>query len=530
MLTEEALILLATLVASGLLALGVLELAWPSAPRRPERRVRVTSPARLPVVPVGEPLAIPDDERPIIAAEPVPFVEPSPVMEPVAEPLAAVEVDAPPVEPPAPAPALLEPEPLIVPEPVVEPPTPRRAAGAPRPPRARTLRRTRPPADAVPVDAVASTPAASSARDAIAESVLPRPRVLPLDTCLAMYNEGRFGEVVSLGSAALEVHARLAAGSTRPDEEASALFDLVGMSKQELGDMAGARTAFRGAIRVAPTAMRPTYVEHLVKLVGRLLDREGEPSDVDTEAEYVRELRASGAALDDALVALPADESLAGVHGAVREALSSACERLATRVAAGAGGVHARASVLEALGDDAMPAPWRERVREQLAAASSAEIGQLTAQAIRSVQDGKDGDALAALEHAEQLAAALPPGAVTDERREEFDRRLWWGYTKVGVRRVEIENYEGAIDPLFRAFHLGGLDQERLAETRGVLVRALDGLVETRAPAIQQLAAEDASAARHEIAKLSALLRAATERGLTTEELGEAFAKVAALG
>jgi hypothetical protein len=489
----------------------------------------VTSPPRFPMLPVSEPLTIADDTRPIIAAEPVPFVEPSPAVEPVVEPLASAELDAPAGEPPAPAPAFVDPEPVIAP--VVEPPTPRRAAGAPRAPRApRTLRRTRPAADAVPVDAIASTPAASSARDVMAAADLPRPRVLPLDTCLSMYKEGRFAEVVSLGSAALEVHARLAAGSTRPDDEASALFDLVGMSKQELGDMAGARTAFRGAIRAAPPAMRPTYVEHLVKLVRGLLDRGGEPTDVDTEAEHVRELRASAAALDDALGALPPDESLAAVHGAVREVLSSACERLAARVAAGEGGEHARAIVLEALGDDALPASWRERVREELAAASSAEIGQLTAQAIRSVQDGKDGDALAALEHAEQLAAALPPGAVTDERREEFDRRLWWGYTKVGARRVEIENYEGAIDPLFRAVHLGGLDHERLAETRGVLVRALDGLVETRAPAIQQLAAEDASAARHEIAKLSALLRAATERGLTTEELGETFAKVAALG
>jgi len=539
MLTEEALILLATLVASGLLALGVLELAWPSAPRRPERRVRVTSPARFPVLPVSEPLAIPDDERPIIAAEPVPFVEPSPVVEPAAEPivepLASVEPAAPAVEPPAPAPALADPEPVIVPEPVAEPLATRRANGTPRAPRASrtpTPRRAsaRPRADAAPVDPVASTPGAPGIREVMAQAEPPRPRVLPVDTCLAMYNERRFAEVVSLGSAALEVHARLAAGSTRSDDDAAALFDLVGLSKQELGDGAGARAAFHGAIRAATPAMRATYVEHLVKLVGGLLDGVGEPADVETEAERVRELRASAAALDDALAALPAAETVVPVHGAVREALSSACERLAALVAAGEGGEHARAILLEAVADDAMPAPWRERVREQLAAASSAEIGQLTAQAIRSVQDGKDGDALAALEHAEQLAAALPPGAVTDERREEFDRRLWWGYTKVGVRRVEIENYEGAIDPLFRAFHLGGVDQERLAETRGVLVRALDGLVETRAPAIQQLAAEDASAARHEIAKLSALLRAATERGLTTEELGEAFAKVAALG
>jgi hypothetical protein len=214
----------------------------------------------------------------------------------------------------------------------------------------------------------------------------------------------------------------------------------------------------------------------------------------------------------------------------VRDALSSACERLVTRVAAGEGTPETRGIVMEILGDDVMPTVWREHMREQLAAASSAEIGQLTAQAIRNVQDGKDGDALEALERAERLAAALPPGAVTDERREEFDRRLWWGYTKVGLRRVETENFEGAVEPLFHAIHLGGIDEERLAETRGVLVRALEGVVDTRGPAIQRLAVEDPSAAKEEIARLSELLRSASDRGLTAEHLGEAFAKVAQLG
>jgi len=60
-------------------------------------------------------------------------------------------------------------------------------------------------------------------------------------------------------------------------------------------------------------------------------------------------------------------------------------------------------------------------------------------------------------------------------------------------------------------------------------VRALDGVVDTRWPAIQQLAAEDLDAARAEMEKLSALLRNATQRGLGAEELGDAFAKVTQL-
>lgn len=366
-------------------------------------------------------------------------------------------------------------------------------------------------------------------RDVSPEPEPPRPQVLPIDTCRAMYRDGRFAEVVSLGSAALEVHARLAAVSDRP-HEAAALLDLVGLSKQELGDRDGARAAFHAAILDAEAAVRPTYVRRLVTLAGQLVARAGEPADGEADAARVRALRGCAVALEDALGAEPGDEGVLAAQAAVRDALSPVCERLVARVVSGESDDRERALVLEVLADEAMPAAWRDRLREQLAAASSAEIGQLTAHAIRSVQDGRDGEALEALERAERLAAALPSDAVADERREEFERRLWWGYTKVGMRRVEVGNFDGALEPLFRALRLGGIDEERLGETRSALVRALDGVVDTRWPAIQQLGAADAGAARVEIEKLSALLRTSTERGLTSEELGDTFAKVTHLG
>ena len=52
MLTGEALILLATLAASGLLVLGVVELVWPSTPRRPARHARIAPPPRFDAAPV----------------------------------------------------------------------------------------------------------------------------------------------------------------------------------------------------------------------------------------------------------------------------------------------------------------------------------------------------------------------------------------------------------------------------------------------------------------------------------------------
>ena len=57
---------------------------------------------------------------------------------------------------------------------------------------------------------------------------------------------------------------------------------------------------------------------------------------------------------------------------------------------------------------------------------------------------------------------------MSEDRREEFERRLWWGYTKVGLRRIETGNFESALEPLFRALRLGGIDEERLTNIRVV--------------------------------------------------------------
>jgi hypothetical protein len=502
MLTEEALILLATLGASGLLVLGAVELAWPSTPRRPARRARVAPPAFY--------------EPPVIAPRAV--VEPPPVVEAVE----VVVADAPAIEPPPP------PAPTVV-----VPPPPLRRAG--RPGRAaRDWRRGSSPVPPVPaVDLDPPSPVMSEIAASVigepapvADAPEPRPQVLPIDTCLAMYQDGRFSEVVSLGSAALEVHARMAVVSDRT-HEAAALLDLVGLSKLALGDRDGARTAFCAAIRDAELSARSTSIEHLVALVQSVASSAGDATDGETDAVRLRELRACLVALEDALAAAPGDEGLVTAQATVRDALSPACERLVARVVSGEGDDQARDLVVETLADDAMPVAWRERLREQLAAASSAEIGHLTAQAIRSVQDGKDGEALEALERAERLAASLPIGAVADERREEFERRLWWGYTKVGMRRIEIRSFDGAVEPLFHALQLGGIDEERLGETRLALVRALDGVVDARAPAIQQLGGDTA---RIEIEKLTALVRSAIARGLGEDDLGEVLAKVTHLG
>ncbi|HET7342497.1 MAG TPA: hypothetical protein VFL90_13630, partial [Methylomirabilota bacterium] len=68
---------------------------------------------------------------------------------------------------------------------------------------------------------------------------------------------------------------------------------------------------------------------------------------------------------------------------------------------------------------------------------------------------------------------------------------------------------------------------ERRQETVALLVRALDGMVDTRALAIRELAdAGDREAAVVQCDKLWTRLRAATEQGLTRADVAGVLAKV----
>src|SRR6185503_7845871 len=163
------------------------------------------------------------------------------------------------------------------------------------------------------------------------------------------------------------------------------------------------------------------------------------------------------------------------------------------------------------------PAALAETFKDLFSGTFSGEIGQLTAQAIRSMQEARESDALASLQRAE----ALPPS-----RREEVDRRLWWGYNKLGAWRVEAGQHESALEPLFHALTYD-VGPARRQETVALLARALDGVTDDRALTVRELAdAGDREAALVQCDKLWALLRSAAEMGVGQTELASTFAKV----
>jgi tetratricopeptide (TPR) repeat protein len=191
----------------------------------------------------------------------------------------------------------------------------------------------------------------------------------------------------------------------------------------------------------------------------------------------------------------------------------------------------ARRLLREALDDPRLPSAWVGDFQALLSGTFGGEIGQLTAQAIRSMQEERESEALGALQRAEELLATISAEALPPKRREEVDQRLWWGYTRLGMRRVEAGEYEEALDPLVHALRFADIGPDRQAETRAALVRALEGVAELRALGIRQLNDDgnrDEAVLRTEA--LRELLRSCMVLGVSEEELSVAFAKARRLG
>ena len=501
MLSEEALVLVAAVGACALLILGILELVWPSRPRHPVRRLEPAPPAAKPA-----PVAAPKAVLPAAPSAPLTRVRRSKVS-PHARSHAG-QADRVEERPSLPAPV----------PPPLPPARPAPAAGGPAP---------TPPAPApgapveapeVPVPWRKPPPASAPAPTGPIDPLL-------LERCSALYQERHYDEVVSTGEEAL-ARLRDTPRSTPEAHAAAALWSVVGLAKQAFGDHAGAGVALDAALRIAPAEERVTYTQHIADLAlsaaQTALARAGN-HDADNR---VAEFRSALAWAERGLSAVPSDARLRGRHQTARAELWPAYEQSVHKLLRRQEFGEARRLLREALEDPEIPAARVAPFEELLSGTFAGEIGQLTAQAIRNMQGARESEALAALRRAEELLGSVPDEALPPKRREELDQRLLWGYTQLGVRRVEAGDHEAALDPLVRALKLAGIGPDRQAETRAALVRALEGVADVRALSIRELNDEgDRDGAVLRTQTLRELLRSCMELGLTAADLSIASAR-----
>jgi tetratricopeptide (TPR) repeat protein len=465
-LTEEALIFLGALTAIGLAVLGTLELVWPSRRNRSPRQIAAPTVAPLSV----EPASTASTRR-------------------------------------------------------WRSSHPRHAAGA----TPRYLKRTQ-PVEPSP----ATTPVALSVDAIVLPSVEPAPAVesapavASVDRCAELYQARRYADAAAIATGALAIEAPAAA---RPADshEAAALWSLLGLAQRAMGDHAAARAALETAIETAPADERATYeaqlarvalgVAHeLVVAAGTHVAPESERRVTDLRDALVWLERAQAVAPDDAELRELATTAELRLWPAYEQVVMALVQRQEFRAA--------RRVLHEALEDPRVPSARAETFRELFSGTFGGEIGQLTAQAIRSMQEARETEALGALERAERLLESVHEEALPPKRREEVDRRLWWGYDRLGRRRVEAGAFEEAIEPLVRALRLAGPAPDRQSETRAALVQAFEGWTESRALAIREVAdGGDREAAMVGSDKLWTRLRAALEEGLSERDLAGAFAR-----
>jgi tetratricopeptide (TPR) repeat protein len=307
------------------------------------------------------------------------------------------------------------------------------------------------------------------------------------------------------------------------------LWSVVALARRAMDDHAGARTALEAALTTAPDNERPAYARQLASLaieVARSLVAGVEGGRGPTSEQDVDRLRQALDWAERGGAAVRDDEALNALAKDVQRRLWPTCERVVLGLVQRQQFRSARALLREALDDPRFPAARAATFRELFSGTYGGEIGQLTAQAIRAMQAARETEALAALERAEELLESLHDEALPPNRREEVDRRLWWGYKKLGRRRAQAGDYEGAVDALAHALRFAGVGTDRHADTRVALVRALEGLAERRALVIRELAdAGDREAALVQTDKLWSRLRGAFATGLSEAHLAVAFAK-----
>jgi hypothetical protein len=361
-LSEEGLLLVVILVACGLVALGTLELVWPTRPRHPQRRrVPARDPLRRARSRATPPSRVIADPAPLLAAP-----RPSPPVLPVVSVPAVPDEETAQERPKAETPASVEPEGSVV-------------------DRGFALVKTERFVEAATL--------AQGALDARKSGAIAAP------TTSEARETARLWGVVGLAKAGLDD----VDGARFAFEEAIALAPRTERLTWERHLIDLALTVGRHALGDVETAPGPARTE-----VG---------------PERVEALRSAMDWLERGLDLAPDDAGLRATLTAVRGALWLAHEAVLTGLVQRQEFVEARRILSEVMADPECPPDRQGAFRRLLGRTLSGEASQAIAGAIVHVQAGHVDQAMTALSHAQSLIEGIPADALANKRRQELERQ-----------------------------------------------------------------------------------------------------------
>jgi hypothetical protein len=214
------------------------------------------------------------------------------------------------------------------------------------------------------------------------------------DRCFALYQAGEYAAVVGAATGAIAGSAATRRG------DVARLWSILALARQAMDDRASARAALESAIAAAPLGERAAYEQQLATLAMRsaetLLARSDGVRGPDGE-EDVAVLREALDWLTRGSVLAPGDAGFRELAADVERRLWPGYERVVMTLIQRQQYGAARRLLSEALDDPRCPEARVQTFRELFSGTFGGEIGQLTAQAIRSMQDARETEALGAL-------------------------------------------------------------------------------------------------------------------------------------
>lgn len=146
----------------------------------------------------------------------------------------------------------------------------------------------------------------------------------------------------------------------------------------------------------------------------------------------------------------------------------------------------------------------------------------------RALRRGGGGEA--PLEGSLQVTRVVLEASVADalprEQRRRVSGRLWRGHTRLGLRRWRAGTFEPAVESLFRALGVRGIDERRRRLARDLLVRTLEDMAGQSLELIPQLLGDhERAVALEQAQRLLDHIRRTREEGVSAEDLAVAASR-----
>ena len=348
------------------------------------------------------------------------------------------------------------------------------------------------------------------------------PAVEAVERALASQEAGQHAEVVETAVPHLESGAREA--GEEPSFSRAALWALVGISRQALGDAEGFQGALEAALREAPDGVAegcpPGIAAAAVAATRQLLSAAERMSAAS--AGRVAVLRMAVLWLEWRIVASPATEEVSALLDKARESLWDGYALAGRGLLQRRQFAEARNLIRQALESEDLPAGRRGPLAALGAQGIVRQIGRLVATARGT--ETPETDALDALERAREILAATSVESIAPGRWHAANRRIWNGYMRLARRQIEGFELEAAVRPLLRALHLRDLDLSLERRTRDLLARTIERIADRAGETIARLLkAGDRDGAMQRWQDVRGLIQKARDQGMSHEELAQAF-------